>query len=209
MKKIITTLLIFSGIYSVAFAQTKNTAEFGVNIGYNGAGVTYSGSSETSDYNSGFNLGISGEYYFSDRWSIKGKLSYDQKGWGNGFLAFDDGTEIDGINVHLNYLTIPVMANWHFGREKNWYLNFGPYAGFLLSANESSNSVDIKNAFSTTDFGLALGIGVKIPVSNKMNFIMEYDGQAGLTNIFKDSADPSTVQNVRSSFNIGLTFPLR
>ena len=52
MKKIITTLLIFSGIYSVGFAQTKNTAEFGVNIGYNGAGVTYSGGNETSDYTS-------------------------------------------------------------------------------------------------------------------------------------------------------------
>jgi opacity protein-like surface antigen len=208
MKKIITTLLIFSGFYSVAFAQTKNTAELGINIGYNGAGVAYSGGNETSDYTSGFNAGVSGEFYFSDRWSIQGKLSYDQKGWGNGFLAFEDGTEIDGINVHLNYLTIPVTAKWHFGRQRNWYLNFGPYAGILLNANESSNSADIKEAFNTADFGLALGIGVKIPISNRMKFIIEYDGQAGITNIFKDSPDV-TVQNVRSSFNIGLAFPLK
>jgi hypothetical protein len=208
MKKILTTLLILFSIYSTSFAQTKNTAEFGINVGYNSAGVAYSGSNQTSDYTNGFNLGISGESYFSNRWSIKGKLIYDQKGWGNGFLIFPDGTEVDGVNVHVNYLTIPVMANWHFGRQRNWYLNFGPYAGFLLSANESSNSADIKNAFNTVDFGLAFGIGVKIPVSNKMNFIVEYDGQGGVTNIFKDSPD-ATVQNVRSSFNVGLSFPLK
>lgn len=208
MKKLITTLLILSGICTASFAQTKNAAEFGVNIGYNSASVTYSGTNETSAYTSGLNLGISGEYYFSDRWSIKGKLNYDQKGWGNGFLIIDENTEIDGINIHLNYLTIPVMANWHFGRQRNWYLNFGPYAGFLLSAKESSDSADIKDAFNTADFGLDLGIGVKIPINNNVKFIIEYDGQAGVTNVFKDSGGTS-FQNVRSSFNVGLVFPLK
>ncbi|WP_426670994.1 porin family protein [Mucilaginibacter sp. McL0603] len=214
MKKILTTLLILSGIYSVSFAQTKNTAEFGVNIGLNTSNVSLSGSGQSTDYTSGFNAGISGEYYFSDRWGIKGKLTYDQKGWGNGFIDFYDNAgnvtgTIDGVNIHLNYLTIPVMADWHFGRMRNWYLNFGPYVGVLLNTSESSNSgVNIKDAFNTTDFGLAAGIGVKFPISKSVKLFIEADGQSGITNIFKDSGG-ETIQNVRSSLNFGVLFPIK
>jgi outer membrane protein W len=209
MKKIFTTLVILSGIYSVAFAQTKNTAEFGANIGYNSASVSLSGSGQNSDYTSGFNLGVSAEYYFSNRWGIKGKLIYDQKGWGNGYMDFYDGSSVDAVNFHLNYLTIPIMANWHFGRMRNWYLDFGPYVGVLLNATESSNSgVDIKSAFNTTDVGLAFGIGVKFPISKSVKLFIEGEGQGGFTNIFKDSGG-ETIQNVRSSINIGFLFPIK
>lgn len=207
MKKFLSTLIIAFGIYLSASAQIRTSNEFGFNIGYNAATVYDSYSSYTSDYNSGLNLGFSAEHYFSDRWSIKGKLIYDQKGWGNGFLTFPDGTEVDGVNFHLNYLTVPVMANWHFGRTRNWYLHFGPYVGFLLNATESSNSgVNIKDQFSSTEFGFDAGIGVKFPVSNQVKLFIEADGQGGFTNIFNSG---SSVQSERSSINFGVLFPLR
>jgi len=207
MKKILTTLFIIPLICSAALAQTRATDEFGLNIGYNAANVTYSGNYDNSDYVSGVNIGFSAEHYFSNRWSIKGKLIYDQKGFANGYLTFDDGTEIDGVDFHLNYITVPVMANWHFGRTRNWYLHFGPYVGFLLNATESSGSgVDVKQAFNTTDVGIDLGVGVKFPVSNYAKLFIEIDGQGGFTNIFKDG---DTLQNERTGINFGILFPLR
>jgi hypothetical protein len=209
MKKILTTLCLSLGIYSASLAQTKNTTEFGGGIGVNTASVAYSGSGQNTGYTSGINAGVSAEYYFSDRWSLKGKLIYDQKGWGNGYLSFSDGTVIDGVNFHLNYLTIPVMANWHFGRTRNWYLNFGPYMGFLLNTTESTGSVpDLKSSFNSTDAGFAAGIGVKFPIASHVKLFIEADGQSGFTNIFKVS-DGTTVQNLRSSFNAGFLFPVR
>jgi opacity protein-like surface antigen len=207
MKKIITTLLILSGIYSAAFAQVRNSTEFGVNIGLNNSTIQYSGTGQNSDYKEGVNLGVSLEHYFSDRWSFKVKAIYDQKGWGNGFVVLADGTEIDGVDYHLNYITVPLMANWHFGRRRNWYLDFGPYVGFLASASETSNSADVKPLFNSTDVGIAFGIGVKIPVSNRVQLIFEYDGQGGLTNVFNQSN--GTYQNIRSSLNVGLVFPMK
>lgn len=210
MKKFITLLFILTCVTSVCFAQRTRTGttEFGFNIGYNSANVSYSGTGDNSDNVSGLNLGFSAEYYFSNSWSIKGKLIYDQKGFGNGFVAFPDGSEIDGVDFHLNYLTIPVMANWHFGRTRNWYLHFGPYVGFLLDANESSNSgVNVKDFFHTADFGLDAGIGVKFPVSRHVKLFIEADGQGGFTNIFQNS--DGTYQNLRSSINFGVLFPLR
>ncbi|HTI58218.1 porin family protein [Mucilaginibacter sp.] len=206
MKKILTAILILSGIYTTALAQAPNNGEFGINVGLNTSSVQYSGTGENSDYKVGVNFGISGEYYFSDRWGVKAKVIYDQKGWGNGFIQLEDGTEIDGVNYHLNYFTVPIMANWHFGRKRNWYLDFGPYVGFLASANESSNSADIKPLFTSTDVGIAFGLGVKVPVSRTASVFFEYDGQGGLNNVFKDS--DGTFQNIRSSFNVGLLFPI-
>jgi len=207
MKKLLISLLVLTGIYSTAKAQRANASEFGVNIGLNQSTVQSSGTGENADYKGGFNLGVSGEYYFSDRWGIKAKVIYDQKGWANGFLVLQDGTEIDNVDYHLNYVTIPVMANWHFGRMRNWYLDFGPYFGFLSSASETSNSADVKPLFNSTDVGIAFGLGVKIPVSNRASLFFEYDGQGGLTNVFNQS--DGTFQNIRSSLNMGLIFPLR
>lgn len=196
------TLLLASAILSLtAVAQTKNTNQFGVSAGLNFATVTTSAYTN-SDYRTGFNFGISLDHFFSESWSIKGKLAYDQKGW-KGYLE----TPTDQFNTtyNLDYLTIPVMANWHFGRTKNWYLNFGPYVGILLNAKETTGGSDVKNIFNTTDAGLDVGIGVKFPVSEKAKFFIEVNGQGGIADILKDNTY-SALRNSVSNLNIGLNF---
>jgi opacity protein-like surface antigen len=134
-------------------------------------------------------------------------LIYDQKGWDNDYIEDTNGN-VYPTDINLNYLTVPIMANWHFGNKKNWYLNFGPYFGFLLDANETQFDSDVTDVFNTTDFGLALGIGVKVPVSDKLKIFFEYDGQGGINDIFKEN-QYSAVTNTRSSFNVGLNFLLK
>lgn len=206
MKKLFITALVMLTFALSASAQEKGDIEFGVNIGYNFSTVTVSDTYLQPDTGSGFNAGLSADYFFSDRWSIKAKLISDQKGWDNGTFTDQFGTYKTDYN--LNYLTVPVMANWHFGSKRNWYLNFGPYAGFLLSAEETTRGVDVKEAFNSTDFGLALGIGVKIPVSDKLKFSIEYEGQGGFSTIFKES-DGVRVSNSRSAINVGLNFMMK
>lgn len=208
MKKILP--IVFALFSIVLNAQQKGTIEFGANIGFNRSAV--SSSEGSTDAGSGFNIGFAADYYFSRSWSIKSKLIYDQKGWDNGFIefySFDPAVADSSYNTNfnLNYLTIPVMANWHFGRTRNWHLNFGPYAGFLLNAEESRFGTDVKDAFNTTDFGIALGVGVKIPVSNKLKISLEYEENYGLSEVFKDTN--FATQNVRSSFNVGVNFLMK
>jgi len=205
MKKVLLTAIMALGLVSGLSAQGKGSVEFGFGIGYNMS--TASDSENTADSGSGFNAAASAEYYFSDRWGIKARLMYDQKGWNNGSINNLDTGDFYTTDFNLNYLTIPVMANWHFAKKRNWYLNFGPYVGFLLSAEETEGGLDLKDGFNNTDFGIALGIGVKIPVSDKLKVFIEYDGQSGLSDIFKEST--SAVQNARSSFNVGLNFMMK
>ena len=209
MKKILCALVVLVSIG--ATAQTKGDVEFGLNVGYNSSLVSVDNfSTENGD---GLNIGFATDFYFSDRWSIKAKLIYDQKGWNKGFYEEINNNPSSGnsyyiTNYNLNYLTIPLMANWHFGSKRNWYLNFGPYAGFLLNAKETKGSRDVTDRFNTTDFGLALGIGVKIPLNEKLKLSFEYDAQSGISDIFKDN-DLSTARNARSSLNVGLSFMLK
>ena len=136
----------------------------------------------------------------------KGKIIYDQKGWDNGLLYV--GVNRYNTNYNLNYLTIPVMANWHFGKKKNWNLNFGPYAGFLLSAEETAYNTNVKEFFNTNDFGLNIGIGVKFPLSNKLKLNIEYEAQSGFSDVFKDNNNKRII-GTRGALNVGLNFLMK
>ena len=203
MKKTLLALLL-SAATMPAFSQDKGDFEFGLNVGLNLATVQ-SGSNTNTEFRTGLLAGAFGDYFFSDRWSIKAKLAYDQKGWNGGYLELDDVSV--PTNYHLDYLTVPVMANWHFGKKRNWYLNFGPYAGFLLSAKETALGLDLKTITEPLDLGLAVGIGVKIPLSEKVKILLETDGQTGFTKLFKDN-EGSSITNSRSAFSVGLVFGL-
>ena len=203
--KLLLTLLCLCAY--VANAQEQGSIEFGVGAGVNFSTVTEGdNTSNNGGSRTAFNAGISGDFFFSDRWSIKVKAQYDSKGWKNGYVEdYNTNTYSEGP-MKLNYITVPVMANWHFGKTRNWYLNFGPYVGFL--ANAKIEGYDAKYAFKSVDSGLALGIGVKIPVSERCKVFIEYDGQAGLTNIAKES-DGESFKNSRSALNVGLCFPIK
>lgn len=205
MKKLVLAVLLATGFSLASFAQDKGTIEFGANIGFNSSSAGTSHGSYDAGY--GFNIGASADYFFSDRWSIKIKTIYDQKGWNSIFT--DTETNFYDGRLNLDYLTVPLMGSWHFGGKRNWYLSAGPYAGFLLSAKEAVKDVDYKDEFKTTDFGLSVGIGVKIPLTEKLKLSLEYEEQAGLSEIFKTNDTGSRFVGGRSSFNVGLNFLLK
>jgi len=202
MKKIFTTLFIVLGIYGVASAQVKEKGdtEFGFDVGLNTSYITAGSGYQSTSATTGLNAGVSGDFYFSNRWSLKVRALYDQKGWNNGIFILDNNGSQD---YKLNYITIPVAANWHFGMHRNWYLDFGPYLGILTSATNGGQ--DFKDEVNTVDAGLRVDIGVKIPISDKAKFFIELGGQGGITNIEKDSGG-ATLQNSTSSINVGVNF---
>lgn len=197
-------LLVFAlCCYFLTNAQDQGDFEYGIFAGLNVSNVSTIDNQDASSSRVSFNAGVTGDYYFSERWSLRGSLIYDQKGWSDGFFAIDD--QIFTTDYALSYLSVPVVANWHFAKKRNWYLNVGPYAGFLLSAKTTENDVDVSDAFKSTDFGLAFGIGVKIPVNNEQHLFIEYGAQSGFTDIFEDNPGEA-VRNGRSSLNLGFSF---
>ncbi|WP_214069899.1 porin family protein [Mucilaginibacter sp. dw_454] len=204
MKKIFLAVIAMLSFCGYANAQQDSGTEVSIGVGYSGSYVVDFNNGDAQQIG-GFNAGISADHYFNDQWSLKVNASYQQKGWADGYYTDNAGNEVDGVNFKLNYITVPVMANWHFGRDRNWYLDCGPYIGFLLSASESSHLLtNTKSLFNSTDAGIALGIGLKIPINDQMHFFIEYSGQAAVTNLNASSSD--RLQNATGSLNIGLGF---
>jgi hypothetical protein len=204
MKKIFTTLLMVMGIYSLSNAQTKGDNVFGVSSGIN---LSYVTSSAKDGTGTGLiwapNFAVSAEHYLNTEWSLKGKLIYDPKGWGDGFLTVGTKT-VTGVFYPLTYLTIPITANVHFGNDNMWYASAGPYVGILLSAKDNYDNADLKSHFNSTDIGLSGGLGIKFPLNNRLKIFFEYEGQLGFSNILANA--PDGAQNFRSAFNLGLNF---
>lgn len=186
MKTLLTT--IFTVLTLLSFAQDypqKGDSEIGFSFG-SYSGSLRNGFDSGSSQRSSIGAAVQYEHYFSDRWGIKGKLNYDPKG--------------DGF-VDLNYLTIPVMANWHFGKNRRWNLHFGPYIGLMLSTE--SGGIDVSEFYTSTDGGIDLGIAYKFPIGD-LWFFVESDGQTPFSNALINSS--SNFVYSRSALSIGVIF---
>ncbi len=153
---------------------------------------------------SGIQLGIYGNYFFSNRWSLRSGLLYQKMGTNN----VDFSIFTNEYSERTNYVTVPLSVNYHFGTERNWYLNYGLAVGFLTNAeadyNNGNGFVDINNLANSTQFGINGGIGYKFKLSPKFLMVVENSNLIGLT----ESTEQRNGKNFYMSFNIGAVFKI-
>lgn len=191
-KIILTTVAILSFGFANAQSREKGTIELTPQIGY--ANSNFYGDSDIfADPLTSVTYGVGADYFFNDRWSLRSGLIMQTMG------AVDDFDQ----ELKLQFLTIPVNANWHFGSTRKWNLNFGPSIGFLTSAKLESE--DVKDKINSTEIGLNVGIGYKIQVSSKFSILIDYQNVSGLNKAFKEN---SSAKNAFGGFNVGAVLAL-
>ncbi|CAN1492967.1 Outer membrane protein beta-barrel domain 2 [Flavobacteriaceae bacterium] len=197
MKKILLPLItLISFSFANAQSKEKGTIEITPKIGY--SSFSENNENDNTDSNSGVAFGATADYYFNNRWSLRSGLVFNKMGAEYNYIG---GVWED----KLNYLSIPLNANWHFGSTRKWNLNFGLSPSFLLNAevnDPAGNSIKITdNNIKSFQLGLTFGIGYKIEVTKKFGILIDYQGFAGLTNI--NNASGSNIRNNGDGFNIG------
>ena len=195
MKKI--TFLLFL-LVNLCIAQSKDNLEFGIITALSISNVSDSYNQRTKSLIE-YSGGAFGNYYLSEQWSLKLKAIYERKGYAEGLY---ENRETD---VAFNMISVPVTANFYFGKNNNWYINLGPYIGFMIAAKATSFNVDVTRLFNSTDFGIAGGIGYKLPIGENLDVFAEIDNQTGLSDILIENSG-SAVTNNRFSFNLGIIF---
>ena len=195
MKKITLFILLFVNLCT---AQSKDNLEFGIITALSISNVSDSYNQRTKSLVE-YSGGAFGNYYLSEQWSLKLKAIYERKGYAEGLY---ENRETD---VAFNMISVPVTANFYFGKNNNWYINLGPYIGFMIAAKATSFNVDVTRLFNSTDFGIAGGIGYKLPIGENLDVFAEIDNQTGLSDILIDNSG-SAVTNNRFSFNLGIIF---
>jgi long-subunit fatty acid transport protein len=197
MKK---TILSLAAILTFGFinAQVKEKGTFEITPKVGTSSFAEFGEDDTSDYNSGVELGATIDYYFNDRWSLRSGLIADKMG----SKSHDAG---DYYEDKLNYISVPINANWHFGSTRKWNLNFGLSPSFLTKAEYTANNTTFtfpKNTIESFQLGFTFGIGYKIGITEKFGILIDTQWFNGLTNI-SNIAETGKITNNGYSFNLG------
>lgn len=203
MKKILLSLITIASV-SMANAQTKEKGTFEITPKIGVSNFSEFNKGESTDNIIGVAFGATVDYYLNNRWSLRSGLIYNNMGG-----EYD--ADITGFNQRiifedkLNYLNVPINANWHFGSTRKWNLNFGLTPSFLLSAKVNDTTIpdDVIESFQ---LGLNFGIGYKIEVNQKFGILLDYQAFIGLTNI--DATNYSNITNVGDVFSVGGVFEL-
>jgi len=198
MKKIIfsiVTLVTFG--FADAQINEKGTVEITPKIGVSDFNEYFDNDFTKSIY--GVELGITGDYYFNPKWSLRTGLIADKMG--GKYFDSDNYLYVD----KLNYLSIPINANWHFGYNRLWNLNFGLSPSFLINAK--INGIEIPdNDIEPFQLGINLGIGFKIEFTKKFSLLVDSQFFGGLTDTNKTSS--TEITNTGVSYNLGGVFHL-
>tara|TARA_B110000208_G_C11579237_1_gene361904 strand:- start:81 stop:662 length:582 start_codon:yes stop_codon:yes gene_type:complete len=192
-----------SGLLCYGQTREKGNIELTPIVGYSASFQLDSflfGSSSVS----GIQLGIYGNYFFNNRWSLRTGLSYQKMGTND----VDFAIFTNEYSERTNYITVPMTVNYHFGTKRKWYVNYGIGIGFLTKAEANYNNgngfVDINNLANSTQFGINGGIGYKFNIAPEFLIVIENSNFIGLT----DSTEQRSGKNFYMSFNIGAVFKI-
>jgi len=190
MKTKLLFFWIILSVFSMGHAQQRATGTLEIIplVGFTGSGF-YGSNVEHSEARFGFKAGVLGDYYFNDRWSVRTGLEY-----------FSMGAESPFVELKLDYINVPLNANWHFGSTRKWNLNFGLSPGILVRAEAEDE--DLKNMFTSFQLAFSSGIGYKLQITKSFSLLIDYQRVFGLTNILKNK-EFSSLRNNADSINLG------
>jgi hypothetical protein len=181
-RKIILASLVMTFMgYTNTNAQS-NVAKFGVKGGVNFSNL-YTDNADDENVLTGFNIGLYAKVPVTNSISIQPEVYYTGKGaevvYNN---AFANGT----AKFKLNYIEVPVMLVANV--TKNFNVQVGPYAGYLISGKTTNESgtYNFQDNINTDDFnkidaGVAAGLGIDLET---VSFGVRYN--YGLTKVGKE-----------------------
>lgn len=141
------------------------------------------------------------QYNFKNFLSLKTGISYQRKGYQLKDIPFADqnGNILSNTatsSSRLDYLTFPILVKASFGKKVNFFVNAGPYVGYLLQKSDrlktgssSSTSTDdfSYSGINRWDFGIAGGVGIAIPIRTFWVISVEARNYSGLLDIASSS----------------------
>lgn len=208
---------------SLAFSTAK--AQTGVELGVTvapGIAAIYGNNDVEDALGPRFSFAAGGtfQYNFTPGLALHTGLIFERKGgFDRSEYTFFGNTVVTRTTVNFDYLTVPILFRATFLPEggPRLFVNAGPYLGFLLSQstvihsrdendNEDKSKTRNTNDYKAFDVGLALGVGVKIPIADRMNLGLEVRDNLGFFNYSESNADNDRLKNNSLLFLVSLNF---
>lgn len=208
MKKT-TFLLITIALITFKTAAQDSKIKFGIQGGLNYSSFRgYETYSDKDNPSFAYLFGISFQYRIKENLSIKADINYERKTQiAKSTIELWEASEspilINGnytfkTTTYLNYIMLPIMLKYNFSKDKSFYVNGGPYLGYLL---KSGAKIDAKNIpgintddeettkyRKSLDYGLSAGIGKEFKLNGNHQIYVELRENLGLANIAKSNS---------------------
>ncbi len=213
MKRL-TSLFLFSFVlilFQEVNAQIRIAPRVGLNINTVNFGGDIGEDFEDPESRVGFQIGAIADLPITEEFSIRPGVLFSSKGYKE---QLDSPGFDEDFKVVVNYLEIPVSANYQFavGEGFGIDLNIGPYIGLALGGEskigDDDESLNIGNDEEDDDvrgfdFGFNFGGGVEYQnISLGLNYAL------GLYNLTPGGGDDVRIKNRVFSITLGYFFEL-
>jgi hypothetical protein len=141
----------------------------------------------------GFSTGITAQFHVNKHWSVVTDINFERKGTHSDGVLTDNLGEVIGTvrcKQQFDYLCLPVLVRYHFGEQIRFFVNAGPYVGYLLQQNNKissdligPSSYSSKADFIPLDAGVSAGFGMTALINSKFSYAIELRNNLGIHNI--------------------------
>jgi opacity protein-like surface antigen len=167
--------------------------------------------------------GLTFQNNFTETISFRSGINYENKGASiESRFTDEQGHTIGSAKFRYNYhyITLPLLIKASFGNKTKFFINGGPYVGYLLKqtfpspainvngTSSESNTIDNTEYHKRIDFGLTGGLGLSFSLGVKTSLNTELRYNHGLTNTLKNPARNYSTKTSSINILIGLAFKL-
>ncbi len=202
MKKIFLGLTVLAS--SLSFAQ-----QFGVKAGLNLSNISNTSTAVDTKMKTGFYAGVTATFPITESYSIKPELVYNQMGAKTDLYDFGGIIGQVSTTTKLDYLSLPIMLQYNL--PSNLYLEVGPEFSYMLSSNQTLNTVFLSpstdiNMDYLNRFNVGAGVGAGLKINENLGINARYT--FGLTGIGKDGnvTDYVLSNSKNNNLQVGLDF---
>lgn len=159
-------------------------------------------------------FGVTADFYMNNRWSLRTGLEYQTLGSSVYTSELINNPQDNYYyryfyeSEKLNFVAIPIHANIHIGKSRNWHINFGPTVSFLTGANFGGEKVEIDN-LRKEHVGFGLGFGYRFNIHENFSLGIEHQEYISFTNNLNTfNSYGSFIGNIAGNFSVKAIFKL-
>ena len=201
MKKIFLGLTVLAS--TLSFAQ-----QFGVKAGLNLSDISNTSTAVDTKMKTGLYAGVTVTFPITESYSIKPELVYNQMGAKTDLYDFGGIIGQVSTTTKLDYLSLPIMLQYNL--PSNLYLEVGPEFSYMLSANQSLNTIITPSTNINMDYlnRFNVGAGFGAGYNFNKNFGINARYTLGLTGLGKNGnvADYFLDSAKNNNLQLGVNF---
>lgn len=155
-------------------------------------------------------FGVDADFYLNNRWSIKIGAQYQRLGARintsiGSYLVNDKDVY---VKEKISNLAVPLHASYHFGKKRNWYINFGPTLTYTVDYAMENENINVKDLSRRFDGGLGVGVGYKFIINERLSIAIDYQEYVSVprfttfSNTTYYSFDGNSSLNVKAVINL-------